>query len=67
MNFRFTSAVLLSLFLVAIWFSFSTPAFGYVDPGSGLLACQSIGALFAGVLFYVRRRLRSFTDRSRKE
>lgn len=64
---RFNSSVVFALLLVAIWFSFSTPAFGYVDPGSGLLACQSIGALFAGVLFYVRRRLRSFTGRTPKQ
>ena len=64
---RFTSAALLTLFLMAVWFSYSTPAYGYVDPGSGLLACQSIGALFAGVLYYVRRRIRTFTNRSSKD
>ncbi len=67
MNFRFTSAIVSTLLLVAIWFSFSKPAFGYVDPGSGLLVVQSIGALFAGALFYVRRRFRLFTTRDTKE
>ena len=66
MIFRFTSVALLTFLLVAAWFSYSTPAFGYVDPGSGLLACQSIGALFAGALYYIRRRFRSFTNRSTK-
>jgi len=67
MIFRFISAAFLSLLLLAFWFSYSAPAFGYVDPGSGLLACQSIGALFAGVLYYFRRRFRSFTNRSTKQ
>lgn len=67
MIFRGISAALFTVLLIAVWFSFSTPAYGYVDPGSGLLACQSIGAMFAGVLFYVRRRLRSFRSRSTKE
>jgi hypothetical protein len=29
-----------------------------VDPGSGLLAYQSITALLTGVMFYFRRRLK---------
>jgi len=48
---------------VALWICFARPAYGYIDPGSGLLVCQSIGAMFAGVLFYARRRLRSFVRR----
>jgi len=35
------------------------PAYGYVDPGSGLLAFQVISSTFAGIGFLVRKRLRS--------
>jgi len=38
---------------------FERHAYAYVDPGSGLLVCQSIGTLFAGALFYFRLRVRN--------
>lgn len=34
------------------------PAHAYVDPGSGLLAFQMVGASTAGALFFLRRKLR---------
>jgi hypothetical protein len=36
------------------------PARAYVDPGSGLLTFQMLGASLAGVLFYVRHKLKRF-------
>lgn len=33
----------------------ATPAYGYTDPGSGLLLWQMVGAAFVGSLFYVKR------------
>ncbi|HEY0308507.1 MAG TPA: hypothetical protein VGB94_10130 [Acidobacteriaceae bacterium] len=33
-------------------------AWGYVDPGSGLLALQTIGSLLAGFGYFLRRRIR---------
>jgi hypothetical protein len=35
----------------------AAPAYGYTDPGSGLLLWQMMGAAFVGSLFYVRRIL----------
>ena len=32
-------------------------AFAYVDPGSGLLALQSIGSMLAAAGFFMRRRI----------
>ncbi len=33
------------------------PAYGYTDPGTGLLMWQVIGAAFVGSLFYLKRFL----------
>jgi len=35
----------------------SKPAYGYVDPGSGLLLLQVLGSTFAGAAFLIRRRI----------
>lgn len=37
--------------LLVLW----QPAYGYTDPGSGLLLWQMVGAAFVGSLFYVKR------------
>lgn len=34
------------------------PAHAYVDPGSGLLAYQTLSAFLTGALFYFRQRIR---------
>lgn len=43
--------VLVVALMLVIW----QPAYGYTDPGSGLLLWQMVGAAFVGSLFYVRR------------
>ena len=54
------------LFLAIL--SCSTPAaYAYVDPGSGLLAYQSITAFITGLMFYFRRRLKLIFVRQRSE
>jgi drug/metabolite transporter (DMT)-like permease len=50
--------------IVALSFSFQRTAHAYVDPGSGLLAFQSISAVITGALFYFRSRLKSLFRRS---
>lgn len=52
-----TSAVtcLFALFLFA---ALEPRAYAYVDPGSGLLAYQTVSALVAGAIFHFRRRIR---------
>ncbi len=37
----------------------SRPAYGYVDPGSGLLALQTFASVMAACGFFLRRRLKS--------
>jgi hypothetical protein len=38
--------------------AFAKPAYGYVDPGSGLLAVQVGGSMLAGGLFILRSKIR---------
>lgn len=47
------------MLLIALSFTFERQAHAYVDPGSGLLIFQGISAVFSGVLFYFRRRLKN--------
>jgi hypothetical protein len=56
--------LVLSLFLTAIQAfavlcALAQPAYAYVDPGSGLFAFQIISTTMAGMIFMLRRRLRS--------
>jgi hypothetical protein len=39
-------------------------AMAYVDPGQGLIALQSIGAVMAASVFYLRRRILSLFGKS---
>jgi hypothetical protein len=43
---------------VVLLVSFTKPAYGYVDPGSGLLAVQVGGSMLAGGLFILRSKIR---------
>ena len=38
--------------------AFAKPAYGYVDPGSGLLAVQVGGSMLAGAVFVLRSKIR---------
>jgi hypothetical protein len=42
-------------------------AWGYVDPGSGLIALQGIASIAAAYAYYVRRRIRAFFSRKKEE
>ena len=46
------------LLLVLILAAAEPPAYGYADPGSGLLLWQMLGAAVLGSIFYIRRFLR---------
>ena len=41
-------------------------AWGYVDPGSGLIALQTIASVAAAYAYYVRRRIRAFFTRKKE-
>ncbi len=42
-------------------------AFGYVDPGSGLLALQSIASVAAAFGYFMRRRIFGFFSRKKND
>jgi len=41
-------------------------AWGYVDPGSGLIALQTFASVGAAYAYVIRRRIRSFFSRKEK-
>lgn len=51
-------AVLASIEVVVLLAALARPAWGYVDPGSGLLAMQVGGSMLAGGLFILRSKIR---------
>jgi hypothetical protein len=42
-------------------------AWGYVDPGSGLIALQTIASVAAAYAYVVRRRIRAFFTRKKED
>jgi hypothetical protein len=40
-------------------------AYAYVDPGSSLLVFQTLSAAVTGVIFYLRKRLKTLLTRSK--
>jgi hypothetical protein len=61
--------ILYSVITVAMLFSFALAleprAYAYVDPGSGLLMLQAAGTILTGVLFTLRRRIKSLFTRNK--
>ena len=58
-----------SIVTVAMLFSlslaFERRAYAYVDPGSGLLMLQAAGTVLTGVLFTLRKRIKSLFTRNK--
>lgn len=42
------------IIVVFLWLIFSTPAFAYIDPGTGSMVIQAFLALIATVFFYLK-------------
>lgn len=62
--------ILYSFLTVAMLFSLALAserrAYAYVDPGSGLLMLQAAGTVLTGVLFTLRRRIKSLFSRNKQ-
>jgi hypothetical protein len=59
--------VALIAFCLALWLGTSAkPAYGYADPGTGLMAVQILGSTLAGFLFLTRKRVLDWASRIRK-
>lgn len=54
---RTALVALASVELVVLLAALAKPAYGYVDPGSGLLAIQVGGSMLAGGLFILRSKI----------
>jgi hypothetical protein len=67
MRFKLKYLLVTFALIIALSFSFERTAYAYVDPGSSLLAFQSISAVVTGALFYFRNRLKSLFRRSNSE
>jgi O-antigen/teichoic acid export membrane protein len=64
---KLKSFVFLLVLVLGLSFSLEQQAHAYVDPGSGLIIFQSLGAIFTGGLFYFRRRLKLLFTREREK
>ena len=62
---RFTLGALAVLTAFCLFWASTGRAWGYVDPGSGLLALQGFATAMAGVLYYMRRRLMALFGRQK--
>ncbi len=60
---RFASVLLGIITAVCFLIATERTAWGYVDPGSGLLALQGIASVVGTVAYYFRRRIRALLGR----
>jgi hypothetical protein len=60
---RFQFVFIAFLFALATALVTEHSALAYVDPGSGLLILQNVGAVMTGVVFFFRRRIKAFFTR----
>jgi hypothetical protein len=63
-NLKLQYGALTILLFLALGICLERPAYAYVDPGSGLMIFQSMGAVVTGTVFYFRRRLKALIGRS---
>jgi hypothetical protein len=54
----------LALILLGAALLFERPAYGYADPGTGLLAIQAVGSALVAAGWYLRKRISTIFHRS---
>jgi hypothetical protein len=64
---RFLSVSLGILVTLCLIVGTERRAWGYVDPGSGLIALQTIASVAAAYAYMVRRRIRAWFSRKEKK
>jgi hypothetical protein len=62
---RFISFSLAIFIAVCMFVGSERRAWGYVDPGSGLIALQGIASVAAAYAYIVRRKIRTFFQREK--
>jgi hypothetical protein len=60
---KFFSFLPLLLMLAGAALIFERPAYGYTDPGTGLLAIQAVGSAMVAAGWYLRRKIYSLFHR----
>ncbi|HWB31798.1 MAG TPA: hypothetical protein VG714_01365 [Acidobacteriaceae bacterium] len=63
---RFLSFSLAVVIAICMFVASERRAWGYVDPGSGLIALQTIASVIAAWAYIVRRRIRAFFTRKKE-
>jgi hypothetical protein len=63
---RLTSFSLAILMAFCLLVGTERRAWGYVDPGSGLIALQTCASVMAAYVYYIRRRIMAFFQRRKK-
>jgi len=63
---RLLSAALSIVIVFCLLLATDRRAWGYVDPGSGLIALQTAASIAAASLYAVRRRISSFFSTDKK-
>ena len=64
---RFISVSLGTFITLCLFVGSERRAWGYVDPGSGLIALQTIASVMAAYAYLVRRKIRAFFQRKKEE
>ena len=64
---RFTSISLAIFITICMIIGTERRAWGYVDPGTGLIALQTAASVAAAYAYYLRRRIRAFFSRKKEE
>jgi len=65
MRLKFSYVLVTVAMLFCLSLSLERKAYGYVDPGSGLLILQGIGTVLTGVLFTLRSRIKALFTKSK--
>jgi hypothetical protein len=60
---KFFSFLPLLLMLTGVILLCERPAYGYTDPGTGLLAIQAVGSVMVAAGWYLRRKIYSLFHR----
>ena len=63
---RFVSVSLTIFIALCMIVGSERRAWGYVDPGSGLIALQGFASVMAAYAYFIRRRIREFFRRKKE-
>jgi hypothetical protein len=63
---RFVSISLAVLFAFCLVVGTERRAWGYIDPGAGLLTLQTLASAVAAFIYFLRRRVRALFQRNKQ-